>query len=99
MEDSLVILVQDEANWIVDLSKMRKVKVIPEKKLLVAQGGALIADLDEAAAEYGLATGTNPLKLHFQFEVSGTVNNTGIGGLTLGGGKGFLTGQLGYQTS
>ena len=39
---------------------MRKVTVIPEKKLLVAQGGALIFDLDQAAAEYGLATGTHP---------------------------------------
>ena len=37
---------------------MRKVTVVPEKKLLVAQGGALISDLDQAAAEYGLATGT-----------------------------------------
>jgi len=59
----LVALIQGEANRIVDLSKMRKVKVIPEKKLLVAQGGTLIADLDEAATEYGLATGSNPLKL------------------------------------
>jgi hypothetical protein len=37
---------------------MRKVTAIPEKKLLVAQGGALISDLDQAAAEHGLATGS-----------------------------------------
>lgn len=38
---------------------MRKVTVVPEKKLLVVQGGALISDLDQAAAEYGLATGVS----------------------------------------
>jgi hypothetical protein len=37
---------------------MRKVRADPDKKLLFAQGGALISDLDEAAAEYGLATGS-----------------------------------------
>jgi hypothetical protein len=36
---------------------MRKVTVVPEKKQLIAQGGALIMDLDKAAAEYGLAAG------------------------------------------
>jgi hypothetical protein len=40
---------------------MRKVTVIPEKKLLLVQGGALIANLDQGAAEYGLATGTSPM--------------------------------------
>jgi FAD/FMN-containing dehydrogenase len=48
------------ANCLVDLSDMRKVTVVPEKKYLIAQGGALISDLDQAAAEYGLATGTLP---------------------------------------
>ena len=45
------------SNRTVDLSRMRKVTVDPEKKQLIAQGGALISDLDQAAAEYGLATG------------------------------------------
>jgi hypothetical protein len=40
---------------------MRNVTVIPEKKLLLIQGGALIADLDQAAAKYGLATGTSSM--------------------------------------
>jgi hypothetical protein len=62
---------------------MRKVVVDPEKKTITAQGGALWADVDTAAAEHGLAT------------VGGTVNHTGIGGLTLGGGYGWLTSARG----
>jgi FAD/FMN-containing dehydrogenase len=46
---------------------MRKVEVDPAQKIITAQGGALWADVDEAAAEHGLAT------------VGGTVNHTGIG--------------------
>jgi hypothetical protein len=62
-----------------DLSKMRDVSVDPEKMTITAQGGALWSDVDTAAAEYGLAT------------VGGTVNHTGVGGLTLGGGIGWLS--------
>jgi hypothetical protein len=58
---------------------MRTVEVDPEQKTITAQGGALWADVDSAAAEHGLAT------------VGGTVNHTGVGGLTLGGGYGWLT--------
>lgn len=46
-------------------------------------GGALWREVDEAAIRYGLAA------------VGGTVNHTGVGGLTLGGGYGWLTGQYG----
>ncbi|KAL8770800.1 MAG: hypothetical protein Q9194_005078 [Teloschistes cf. exilis] len=45
--------------------------------------GAVWADVDAAAEEHGLAT------------VEGTVNHTGIGGLTLGGGYGWLSGEYG----
>jgi FAD/FMN-containing dehydrogenase len=62
---------------------MRKAEVDPAQKTITAQGDALWADVDEAAAEHGLAT------------VGGTVNHTGIGGLTLGGGYGWLTGAYG----
>ncbi|KAH8689019.1 FAD/FMN-containing dehydrogenase [Talaromyces proteolyticus] len=68
---------------VIDLSKMRKVTVDYDKKIIIAQGGALWEDVDKAAAEYGLAT------------VGGTVNHTGIGGLTLGGGFGWLSGMHG----
>ena len=62
---------------------MRGVTVDAEKKTATAQGGALWADVDSELAKYDLAA------------VGGTVNHTGIGGLTLGGGYGYLTGQYG----
>jgi FAD/FMN-containing dehydrogenase len=67
----------------IDLSKMRRVTVYAEKKTAKAQGGALWADVDSELAKYGLAT------------VGGTVDHTGIGGLSLGGGYGYLMGQHG----
>ncbi|KAF2659274.1 FAD-binding domain-containing protein [Lophiostoma macrostomum CBS 122681] len=68
---------------VIDLSKMRNVTVDPAAKTITAQGGTIWADVDNAAAEHGLAT------------VGGTVNHTGVGGLTLGGGYGYLTGAHG----
>ena len=68
---------------VVDLSKMRAVTVDPSAMTIKAQGGCLWVDVDKAAGEHGLAT------------VGGTVNHTGIGGLTLGGGYGWLSGRYG----
>lgn len=64
---------------VIDLSSMRSVRVEPMDKTAQAAGGALIGDLDWETQQYGLAT---PM---------GTVSNTGIGGLTLGGGYGTLS--------
>jgi hypothetical protein len=72
-----------EGGIVIDLSKMRKVTVDAAKKTLTAQGGALWVDVDDAAQEHRLAT------------VGGTVNHTGIGGLTLQGGYGWLSPQRG----
>lgn len=72
-----------EDGIVIDLSKMRKVTVDPEAKTIRAEGGALWEDVDVEAAKYGLAT------------VGGTVNHTGIAGLTLGGGYGYLSGKYG----
>ena len=58
---------------------MRGVSVDPETKTITAKGGALSGDVDQAAEKYELAA------------VGGTVNHTGIGGLTLGGGYACLT--------
>ncbi len=68
---------------VIDLSGMRAVSVDESAKTIIAQGGALWEDVDNAAAAKGLAT------------VGGTVNHTGIGGLTLGGGFGWLSGRFG----
>ncbi|KAI4252881.1 MAG: hypothetical protein LQ352_004024 [Teloschistes flavicans] len=68
---------------VIDLSKMNRVTVDPENMTIAAEGGCLWKDVDEAAGDYGFAA------------VGGTVNHTGIGGLTLGGGYGYLTGRHG----
>jgi FAD/FMN-containing dehydrogenase len=62
----------------IDLSAMRTVEVDPATRAARAQGGATWADLNDAAAEHGLAT------------TGGVVSTTGIAGLTLGGGFGYL---------
>jgi len=59
------------------------VRVDPTKKLAYVGGGALWEAVDKAGIEHGLAT------------VGGTVNHTGVGGLILGGGYGWLTGEHG----
>ena len=68
---------------VLDMRKLKKVRVDVEKKLIYAQGGALLGEVDNEAWEYGLAT------------VMGIIEHTGIGGLTLGGGIGHLAGRYG----
>ncbi|KAI9037146.1 FAD-binding oxidoreductase [Aspergillus affinis] len=72
-----------EGGLVIDLSRMNHVTVHEESKTLTVQGGAVWKDVDEKAAQYGLAA------------VGGTVNHTGVGGLTLGGGYGWLSGMYG----
>lgn len=64
---------------VVDFSKMRKVEVDPAKKIAYVEPGATLADLDEATQAHGLAT---PVGIN---------STTGIAGLTLGGGFGWLS--------
>ena len=66
-----------------DLSRLRKVTVDPDKRLAYAQGGALWADFNAATMAHGLAT------------PGGIISHTGIGGVIVGGGQGYLTGQHG----
>jgi len=72
-----------ERGLVIDLGHMRDVKVDTETKTLRVQGGCIWKDVDEAAGPHGLAM------------VGGTVNHTGVGGLTLGGGYGWLSGRHG----
>ncbi len=63
---------------VIDLSRMRGVRVDPESQRARAEGGATWGDFNAATHEFGLAT------------TGGIVSTTGVGGLTLGGGIGYL---------
>jgi FAD/FMN-containing dehydrogenase len=63
---------------VIDLSRMRGVRVDPETQRARAEGGATWGDFNAATHEFGLAT------------TGGIVSTTGVGGLTLGGGIGYL---------
>ena len=74
--------VTDEA-LVLDLSLMRSTRVDPEERTVRADGGCVWGDVDHATGAFGLAT------------PSGIVGTTGVAGLTLGGGTGYLTRRYG----
>jgi FAD/FMN-containing dehydrogenase len=69
----------------IDLSLMRRVEVDAGKRIAKVEGGALWQDVDAAAQAHGLAT------------PGGLISDTGVAGLTLSGGIGWLRAQHGLS--
>ena len=68
---------------VIDLSAMKGVRVNPAARTVRVEGGCVWGDVDHATHPFGLAV------------PSGFISTTGVGGLTLGGGIGYLTREYG----
>jgi len=68
---------------VIDLSRMRGIRVDPVARTVRVEAGCVWGDVDHATHAFGMAT------------PCGFISTTGVGGLTLGGGIGYLTRQYG----
>ncbi len=75
-----------DGGMVIDLSPMKAVSVNPQDKSARAEAGVLMGELIQASEKHGLVTPT------------GTISGIGIGGLTLGGGVGWLVGKFGLTS-
>jgi len=69
--------------FVIDLSAMKGIHIDPEGKTARVEPGCCWGDVDHATHAFGMAT------------VSGVISTTGVGGLTLGGGHGYLSRKYG----
>jgi FAD/FMN-containing dehydrogenase len=73
-----------EGGLMIDLAEMKRVEVDPEARTVRAEGGVTWNEFNAATGEHGLAV------------TGGAISTTGIAGLTLGGGLGWLMGVQGF---
>ncbi len=73
-----------DGGLVIDLSPMKGIRVDPVTRTARAQAGAKWIDFDHETQAFGLAT------------TGGTASDTGIAGLTLGGGLGWLSSKYGF---
>jgi FAD/FMN-containing dehydrogenase len=72
-----------DGGLVIDLSPMMGIRVDPQTRTVRVEGGCTWAEVDQATHAFGLAV------------PSGIISTTGVGGLTLGGGHGYLSRKYG----
>jgi FAD/FMN-containing dehydrogenase len=75
-----------DGGLMIDLSRMKGVRVDPQQRIARAEPGLTWGELDQETLAFGLAT------------TGGTVSHTGVAGLTLGGGLGWLGALYGFAS-
>ena len=74
-----------DGGLVIDVTPMKRITIDPDARTARAEAGLTWAEFDRATQEFGLAT------------TGGLISTTGIAGLTLGGGVGWLMGRCGLS--